>query len=78
MDTGDFERVVESYQKQIAQITAAQNAVAAKRNSLLEDILTELRAIRKDQEIMKDAILYAPSGPGAAAARDSFDAQLNQ
>lgn len=47
-----------------------------RRNELLEQILEELKAIRKDQEIMKEAMLYAPDGPGAEKACRSFHMSL--
>lgn len=53
----------------------APNDQATKRNNLLEAILNELKAIRQDQVIIKEALLYAPNGPGAERARESFEAQ---
>ena len=53
-----------------------QIARETKRIKLLEGILEELKAIRKDQEIMKEAMLYAPDGPGAQEACRSFHMAL--
>ena len=43
-----------------------------KKVDVLVAILEELQAIRKDTEIMKEALLYQPGGPGAEAAREHF------
>lgn len=43
-----------------------------KKLQLLEAILEELKAIRQDTAMVKEAILFNPDGPGAAAAKDHF------
>jgi len=43
------------------------------RNKLLEDILIELKAIRRTTEDIKEVVLYAPSGPGADDAKIHFE-----
>jgi len=71
----DLGQLVQGIQDQFNEIHAQQNAVADKRNDILEAILDELRAMRQDQAIIKEALLYAPGGPGADQARESFEAQ---
>ena len=43
-----------------------------KKTQLLQAILDELKAIREDAKIVKEALLFHPDGPGAEAARQHF------
>ena len=43
-----------------------------KKTQLLQAILDELKAIRDDTKMVKEAILFHPDGPGAEAARQHF------
>jgi hypothetical protein len=43
-----------------------------KKIQLLQAILDELKAIREDAKIVKEALLFHPDGPGAEAARQHF------
>lgn len=47
-----------------------------KKIKMLEGILEELKSIRKDTEVMKEAILFQPGGPGAEAAKEHFHSNL--
>ena len=44
--------------------------------TVMEAILEELKSIRKDTEVMKEAILFQPGGPGAEAAKEHFHKNL--
>lgn len=78
----DINQLIQGIQNQFNEIHAQQEATATRRNDTLEAILNELRvirensvAMRQDQVIIKEALLYAPGGPGADQARESFEAQ---
>ncbi len=63
------------------QFAREQNLKADKRGEhqveLLEKILDTLNTIRDHQELMKEAMLYAPEGPGAKRACCSFHKKMN-
>lgn len=70
----DVEKVIQIFRDQVNEISAQTDAATSRRNDLLEAILNELKGIRQDQVIIKEALLYAPGGPGADQARQSFEA----
>lgn len=72
MNASDFRHVIDETKQARVQFEKRDD----RRNELLEQILEELKAIRKDQEIMKEAMLYAPDGPGAEKACRSFHMAL--
>lgn len=43
-----------------------------KKTQLLQAILDELKAIREDTKVVKEALLFHPDGPGAEEARQHF------